>query len=141
MGGEISKKAMEELANIAGSPWSSSVEEPTRPRKSLIFPDNPCIPKKTVVFGPCAGTDHGEAKQEGPRSHKHRYKNTYLRQTSNVVDGEGLEEALTRLLNRYSEERASNTPDFILAKFLINALDTFNIAVQEREKWYGRQVW
>lgn len=122
MGGEISKKDMEELANIAGSLWSSSVEEPS-------------------MFGPCAGTDHGEAEQEAPRSHECGYKNTYLRQTSSMIGGEGLEEALTRLLNRYSEERASNTPDFILAKFLINALDTFNIAVQEREKWYGRQVW
>lgn len=114
MDGEISKKAM------------------------LGFPDRPCMPEKTVVFGPCAGDDHGEAKQ---LTTNRRYNNTYLRQTSSVVDGGGLEEALTRLLNRYSEERTSNTPDFILAKFLINALDTFNIAVQEREKWYGRQVW
>jgi hypothetical protein len=93
-----------------------------------------------VVFGPCAGTDHGEAKQNNQLTTNRRYKNTYLRQTSGMVCGEGLEEALTRLLNRYSEENASNTPDFILAKFLINALDTFNIAVQEREKWYGRKV-
>lgn len=124
MGGEVTRKDMENLANT----------------KVYTFTDRPCIPGKTVIFGPCAGTDHGQAQQV-PRSPDSRYKETTLRQTSAVIGGVSLSDELARLLNRYSEENASNTPDFILAKFLVNALDTFNIAVQEREKWYGRKVW
>jgi len=37
-------------------------------------------------------------------------------------------------------ENGCDTPDFILAKYLLNALDNFNAAVIERERWYGRQT-
>ena len=42
------------------------------------------------------------------------------------------------LINRYSKENESNTPDFVLAQYISNCLDAFNIAVQQRETWYGR---
>ena len=45
---------------------------------------------------------------------------------------------LERLINRESMENGSNTPDFILAKFLRGCLESFDSAVQERETWYGR---
>jgi hypothetical protein len=44
------------------------------------------------------------------------------------------------LLNRYSQENASNTPDFILAQYLTTCLDAWNEAVQQRETWYGRDA-
>ena len=43
------------------------------------------------------------------------------------------------LLNRFSKENESNTPDFILAKYLEGCLLQWNTAVQERERWYGRE--
>ena len=46
---------------------------------------------------------------------------------------------LTELLNRYSKENNSDTPDFILANYLSMALDNFDAAVKERELWYGRE--
>lgn len=46
---------------------------------------------------------------------------------------------LEQLLNRHSMENGCDSPDFILAKFLVSALDNFNAAVNEREEWYGRQ--
>lgn len=49
------------------------------------------------------------------------------------------EKELETLINRYSKENVSNTPDFILARYLKNCLDVFNIAVKEREKWYGKE--
>ena len=49
-----------------------------------------------------------------------------------------VEEEIRGILNRYSQENASNTPDFILAQYLIDALNAWNKATQEREKWYGR---
>jgi hypothetical protein len=40
-------------------------------------------------------------------------------------------------LNRVSAENSSNTPDFILAQFLISSLHAFDVAVQRRTEWYG----
>ena len=46
---------------------------------------------------------------------------------------------LESLLNRFSQENGSNTPDFILAKYLNDCLTTWNQAIAAREKWYGRE--
>ena len=42
------------------------------------------------------------------------------------------------VLNRYSAENASNTPDFILAEYLRACLMAYDAAVQSRATWYGR---
>ena len=47
---------------------------------------------------------------------------------------------LTTLINRYSQENASNTPDFILAQYLEGCLTVFTAAVHQRETWYGRDA-
>ncbi len=49
-----------------------------------------------------------------------------------------LREQVAGLLNQRSMENGSNTPDFILADYLIRALEAFDNAVVERERWYGR---
>ena len=48
------------------------------------------------------------------------------------------EARLESLLNEFSMENGSNTPDFVLAAFLVRALDAFNAGVTMRERWYGR---
>lgn len=45
---------------------------------------------------------------------------------------------LTDLINKYSLENHSNTPDFILAQFLVTALEAFNQGVADREHWYRK---
>ena len=45
---------------------------------------------------------------------------------------------LESLLNRFSAENATNTPDFILAEYLTDCLNAFNAAVRSRAAWYGR---
>ena len=45
---------------------------------------------------------------------------------------------LATLINEYSKENDSDTPDFILARYLNAVLDNFNAAVMDREQWYGR---
>jgi hypothetical protein len=42
-------------------------------------------------------------------------------------------------INRYSKENGSNTPDYILAQFLVDSLSAYDKAVTAREKWYGRE--
>lgn len=47
---------------------------------------------------------------------------------------------LERLINGYSRENPSNTPDYILAQYLLGCLIAFETAVQQRETWYGRDA-
>ena len=46
------------------------------------------------------------------------------------------EKELTGLLNKFSCENASDTPDFILARYLHNCLLAWDEAMQRRETWY-----
>ncbi len=46
-------------------------------------------------------------------------------------------EELGNLVNRFSVENKSNTPDFILAEFMLHCLTNFEIASLNREKWFG----
>lgn len=43
---------------------------------------------------------------------------------------------LARLINQYSLENGSNTPDVILSTFLCNALISFDATLMERQNWY-----
>jgi hypothetical protein len=48
------------------------------------------------------------------------------------------EKELKHLINRYSKENGSDTPDFILAEYLNDCLESFNKTISKREEWYGR---
>ena len=50
---------------------------------------------------------------------------------------ETFEKELRKLINRYSLENGSNTPDIILAHYLLNCLKVFDVAIKKRENWYG----
>jgi hypothetical protein len=43
------------------------------------------------------------------------------------------------LINCKSLENGSDTPDYILAEYLVDCLIAFDKAVNKREKWYGRK--
>ena len=45
---------------------------------------------------------------------------------------------LSSLINRYSKENGSDTPDFILAEYLQGCLENFDRIVRSRETWHGR---
>jgi hypothetical protein len=47
------------------------------------------------------------------------------------------ERELSSLINRYSLENGSNTPDYILASYLRRCLYNYNTTVTERDKWHG----
>jgi len=48
------------------------------------------------------------------------------------------EKELIKLINRHSQENTSNTPDFILASFILRCLSAFDFAVNNRSDWYGQ---
>lgn len=47
---------------------------------------------------------------------------------------------LEALINKYSVENQSSTPDFILAEYLTGCLEVFNKTVIKRASWYGREA-
>ena len=47
---------------------------------------------------------------------------------------------LESLINKHSLENESNTPDFILAQYLVLCLMAFNKTSLAREKWYGKSL-
>ena len=44
---------------------------------------------------------------------------------------------LELLINKYSKENGSDTPDFILAEYLVNCLENFDKIVNQRNEWYS----
>jgi hypothetical protein len=48
-----------------------------------------------------------------------------------------LEEEIRAVLNSNSAENGSNTPDFILAEYLMQCLETYNTFVIKRGQWQG----
>lgn len=51
------------------------------------------------------------------------------------------EEELEHLLNRYSKENESDTPDFILAQYLQQTLTVWNATTKERDRWWDHRHW
>lgn len=47
---------------------------------------------------------------------------------------------LEELINSYSIENESDTPDFLLAQYLSDCLNVYKKAIKQREKWYGRKL-
>jgi len=59
---------------------------------------------------------------------------------SKKADAPDFRSELTSLINRYSKEKNSNTPDFILRDYLCNCLKVFETVTRQREQWYGRET-
>jgi len=55
------------------------------------------------------------------------------------MSNQGFRKDLEKLINTYTLENVSDTPDFILAQLMIKALEAFEHAANERDAWrnYG----
>ena len=51
-----------------------------------------------------------------------------------------LQKDIERLINSHCRENKSNTPDFILAEYLMDCLKAFEKTSNAREKWYGKKL-
>ena len=47
---------------------------------------------------------------------------------------------LEKLINCHSKENTSNTPDWVIASYLVRCLDGFNDCINLRERYYGRHL-
>ena len=59
--------------------------------------------------------------------------------TPRAANHGSLRSDLASVINRYSRENGSNTPDFMLAAYLCDCLKAWNAMTKQREKWYGRE--
>ena len=60
--------------------------------------------------------------------------------TNYKPDYEAVQKDFTDVINRHSLENESNTPDFILAEYLVMCLRAFTISSRARERWYGKEL-
>ncbi len=51
-----------------------------------------------------------------------------------------LEKKFSDLLNCESRENDSNTPDYMLAEFMVKCLEAFELTSNKREVWYGIEL-
>lgn len=54
-----------------------------------------------------------------------------------IPNKEEFKKELTSLINKFSLENHSNTPDFLLAGYLFDCLILFGVMSKAREKWYA----
>jgi hypothetical protein len=49
-----------------------------------------------------------------------------------------LQKELEELLNKDSRENESDTPDYILAEYMMTCLEAYETAVKKRSDWHGK---
>lgn len=57
----------------------------------------------------------------------------------NATGPQGFNQELAVLLNKHSKENGSNTPDFILGRYLSDCLSIFDNTALARSNWYGNR--
>lgn len=48
-----------------------------------------------------------------------------------------LQDDLARVLNQHGEELQSDTPDFVLASYLVSCLDSFHQGIRKRDDYWN----
>ena len=48
---------------------------------------------------------------------------------------------ISGLVNSFLREHISNTPDYILANYMADCLQSFEKATNARDKWFGTEHW
>ncbi len=72
---------------------------------------------------------------------EHIYKELGDFPSSLPPEPETFEEKLSSLINKHSMENTSNTPDYLLAKYLIMCFDAYSLTVKQRDTWFKLDPW
>lgn len=75
-----------------------------------------------------------------PDEYDGRAPSTVTLEEAQAQSDAGFRADLETLINRYSRENGSDTPDFILANYLTASLAAWDAGLRAREKWYGRPI-
>ena len=118
--------AKERLSDDEDLAWCSSLKWPTEKPAALITIDD-----RALTF---------DGQWFSPRWHPAellKFK-PWNKREPQIEARPGFKAELEHLINRYSMENGSDTPDFILAAYLARVMAAFDVTLQERERWYGR---
>lgn len=69
-----------------------------------------------------------------------KYQQAGLQKEKQIPEKSSFENELSNLINKYSRENASGTPDFILAAYLAGSLEVFNATIQLRSEWRNERI-
>lgn len=58
-----------------------------------------------------------------------------------IRNNESFLNEITYVINKYSEDNKSNTPDFILAQYMKDCLDVLNKTIRTRDAWHKKELW
>lgn len=81
-----------------------------------------------------------EYAEYGHSIHPECYESQPVLEPPEEEEAPDLTEALRKLLNTYSAEDNSGTPDYILADYLMTCLEAFDVALRQRAIWRGESV-
>ena len=101
--------------------------------RPFITPPRKPVPEKGTLREQ-GGAGLEVACKDSPEAYHKEMKGEYR------VPLTAFEQELRRLINRFSMEGHSNTPDNILAEYLCSCLGAFDRATAQRELWYGRRT-
>jgi hypothetical protein len=62
-----------------------------------------------------------------------------MKNDDSVLNKKDFHHELEKLINCHSKENISNTPDWVIASYLVRCLDVFDDCIKLRERYYGRQ--
>ena len=55
--------------------------------------------------------------------------------------GDSFKKGLEDLINVHCKENDSDTPDFILARYVLGCLENYAKITRQRDKWHGHKPW
>ena len=56
---------------------------------------------------------------------------------ANLKNRSKFEKELISLISRYSQENVSETPDFVLAEYIMGCMKVYEQTVKRRDEWFG----
>ena len=86
------------------------------------------------VYGGSSGPKHDSSASFELGAAEFESKNFERKMKMKKTEEERL---LAGLLNGVCRENESNTPDFLLAEFIMSCVEAFELASNKREVWYG----
>ena len=103
--------------------------------KGEIYPCKPEIFEATYNI-----VEHVEIPPKLPFGNNDAPTHPYPESKERMTCAPALKRQLADAINRYCVENDSNTPDFILAEFIVDCLDAFSKASRSRENWFGKAL-
>lgn len=69
------------------------------------------------------------------------HRNPDYKERQDVKERKSLLDEIAKIINSFSVENESDTPDFLLSRYLVRCLENYAEIVKGRDKWYSFMPW